>query len=230
MLAWIISRDSKMVEHMASDGQSALKKWKAVDWCIEAQQAESRGAKKVSATFEAALAAMAYAAETGLVTACGCIRYDKGPGRRQSISSHFWTNGITLDDSILKTHPNSMHAGLRTVDWLGVWFDRPSVLQIWEDSIQHVEPIARTESKKSPEEITLKEPGPKAPKARAAYEALIQKFGSPNVPLTLEVHEAKRIVDAYVTKNPAGKFKFQKVSADVVARVLGRRKNDPRRD
>jgi hypothetical protein len=118
VLAWIISRDRELVEHMASDGQSLQKKWDAIDW--PAKVALGKG--NVSATFDAALVGMAYAAETGLITASGCRWRDGKSSSRQPIPARFWVSGATLTNTILET---------RARQWVSVWFDSGPVQKTW---------------------------------------------------------------------------------------------------
>jgi hypothetical protein len=75
--------------------------------------------------------------------------------------------------------------------------------------------------------ITLKKPPPTSKKALAAYEALTSKY--PNgVPSSLETREAVTIVTAWMNKYRGNRYSFERVSSDVVARLLGR-KSDTRR-
>jgi hypothetical protein len=138
VLAWIISRDRELVEHMASDGQSLQKKWDAIDW--PAKVALGKG--NVPATFDAALVGMACAAETGLITASGCRWRDGKSSSRQPIRGRLWASDAIVTDTILKSHP------ARKVQWVFVWFNSRSVQEAWP-------PLSSARSKLRP--ATVKE-------------------------------------------------------------------------
>jgi hypothetical protein len=88
---------------------------------------------------------------------------------------------------------------------------------------------AQNDARDAPLNFILKNPGPRAKKAQAAFEALTDKY--PNgVPTSLETHDAVKTVNAWVKKKAnLNRYRFDEVSSDVVARLL-RRKTDPRRD
>jgi hypothetical protein len=122
VLAWIVSRDRKLVEDMAPDDQSAQEKRKEIDWSA----AYNAAALDAPASFGAALVAMAYAAEAGFITASGRRFYDgRDPGSRRLILRGKWSSKAILTDTILETDPSSK------IKWMDVWFDRESVVEMW---------------------------------------------------------------------------------------------------
>jgi hypothetical protein len=123
VLAWIITRDRKWVEHMASDGQSAQEKWNGIDWSA----ARNSAPPDAPASFGAALVAMAYEAEAGFITASGRRFYDgRNPGSRRLILRSHWSSEAILTDTILETNPS------HKIKWMVVWFDKSFVKRKWQ--------------------------------------------------------------------------------------------------
>jgi hypothetical protein len=126
VIVWIVTRDPDTVEHMASH------------WPVKHGAGRER---RLLTTFETALEEMAHSAETGRITASGCRWDGEKAASRQPISSSQWSHDAVLTaDSILTPHPGLRTFSGRKMDWVMVWFDRPSVLRTW--------PAARTKDKR----------------------------------------------------------------------------------
>jgi hypothetical protein len=153
VLAWIISRDRDMVEHMASDGRSKPSaKWAEKDWPTKASEAEARGANPVYRDKDTALAALVYKGATGLISAEGCVWNGRSADPHSRIHAHYWGVGYALIEWVLLTDSD--------LAWIWVLIDRASVQRQWPDpdtaSVStETAPASKEEDKREPPPIEL---------------------------------------------------------------------------
>jgi hypothetical protein len=123
VLAWIASRDPKVVEDFAPDKtKRPTAKWSQIFGGAAQQK------------FEAAFNEMKYKAMSGQLPARGCPWHDRDgqEGDRCQIEASHWGAGAKLWDQVLRTKQQISHFGVPYVEeWVRVWFDRASVLRLW---------------------------------------------------------------------------------------------------
>jgi hypothetical protein len=125
VLAWIVTRNPKVVEDFAPDKEKRpMAKW--------VQIFEDAAEQK----FKAAFNEMKYRAQKGQLPAKGCPWYDRDgeQGDRCQIEASHWGAGADLWDQLLRTKQQTSLFGVPYVEeWAWVWFDRASVLRLWPD-------------------------------------------------------------------------------------------------
>jgi hypothetical protein len=132
VLAWIISRDPKVVEDFAPDGKTPSAKWDEIERAAAAREVVDSGAKNVQPQRKAAFAAMVYAGESGKLSASGCPWLDGKEYTRCQIEANQWGAGAHLWDWVLRTKQQVNRFDVVYVEeWVRVWFDRASVLRLW---------------------------------------------------------------------------------------------------
>jgi hypothetical protein len=157
VLAWIVTRDPKLVEDFAPDKE----KRPIATW---GQIFEDAAAQK----FEAAFNEMKYKGQKGQLHVTGCPWVGgKAYDRCRIEASHWGAGADLLDHRVLRTKDGTNRFGLPYVeDWVEVWFDPASVLSQWPPTI---EPLVEATA---PAAVPRRAPGRPPTKAAAAEEAL----------------------------------------------------------